>query len=251
MKSVVGVFKSGRAASRAAGELRAAGVADDRISTILPGDAGRELSDVPVDEGERPGIGATLGGVVGAASGASLGMAAAGFLVPGVGPVIASGIAAAALLGVGGAKVGDAMEDTLSEGLPKDDVFLVEEALRSGRSVVVVIVDGDEDETAARRGLDAAGADGLDAMREEWWLGLRDAEARDYGTTGRDFSADERPYRCGFLSACEPRNRGKAYEESLDSLRRAYPDVYGEESFRRGYERGRTYAERAGEKKAA
>jgi hypothetical protein len=244
MKSVVGIFESRQAALRAAGDLRAAGLAEDRINVISPGEGERLAEKVPVDHGERPGVGTAIGAVAGAASGAQLGLAAASLVVPGVGPVIASGIAAAALLGLGGAAVGGALETALSEGVPRDDLFLYEEALRRGKSLVIALVESEEEDATARRTLEAAGAESLDAAREAWWLGLRDAEAKDYGATGRDFSADERSYRCGFEIALDRHTRGKSYEETLEYLRRCYPDVYGEPSFRRGYERGRAYGTR-------
>ena len=71
-----------------------------------------QVHSVPVSETEQPGVGKAIGGVVGAA----LGMAG-GFelgvgitaLVPGVGPVLAVGLAGMALLGAGGAVAGAAL----------------------------------------------------------------------------------------------------------------------------------------------
>jgi hypothetical protein len=251
MKSVVGIFSSREAALRAAEALQEAGLAADAINVISPDGARRDLEAVPVDTGERPGIGATLGGVVGAVSGAQLGMVAATFFVPGVGPVIASGLAAAALLGIGGAAVGDALETTLTEGVPKDDLFVYEDALRRGRSVLIALVDEEAKAETARQVLVDTGADSVDAARERWWVGVREHEAADYAASGRDFRADERTYRCGFEMALDPAARGKSYEQALDRLRACYPDVYEDEVFRHGYERGRQYAERDGDRKAA
>jgi hypothetical protein len=251
MKSVVGIFTSREAALRAAEALRAAGIKPDRINLVSPDTAQRDLEAVPVDSGERPGIGAALGGVVGAVSGAQLGMVAASFFLPGVGPVIASGLAAAALLGVGGVAVGDALETTLTDGLPKDDLFVYEDALRRGRTILIALVDSEAEAEAARAALADAGAESVDAARERWWISVREHEAADYAATGRDFSSDERTYRCGFEMALDPKSRGKSYDEAVEHLRRCYPDVYADDVFRHGYERGRRYAERDGERKAA
>jgi hypothetical protein len=251
MKSVVGIFSSREAAVRAADALRESGIAPDAINVISPDAARRDLEAVPVDTGERPGIGAALGGVVGAVSGAQLGMVAATFFVPGVGPVIASGLAAAALLGIGGAAAGDALETTLTEGVPKDDLFVYEDALRRGRTVLIALVDDEAQAETARQVIADNGADSIDAARERWWVGVREHEAAEYATTGRDFRADERTYRCGFEMALDPRARGKSYEQALDHLRACYPDVYRDDVFRHGYERGRQYAERDGDRKAA
>ena len=57
-------------------------------------------------------------------------------LIPGVGPVIAGGIIGAAILGVGGAATGAAagaaLERELADGLPHDELYLYEDALRKG-----------------------------------------------------------------------------------------------------------------------
>ena len=57
-----------------------------------------------------------------------------------------------------------------------------------------------------------AGAESIDAAREEWWVGLRDAEEETYRAQGRDFKADEAAYRRGFELALNPKRRGKSYE---------------------------------------
>src|SRR5258705_4300099 len=106
---------------------------------------------VPIDDTEQPGMGAamggTVGGAMGVAGGASLGAAAASLLVPGVGPVIAGGILGAALLGVGGTAAGiaagGALEKELVSGLPHDELYLYEHALREGNSVVIAFIETD------------------------------------------------------------------------------------------------------------
>ena len=104
MTTVTGVFDSSARAQRAEAALRTVGLT--RINALLPGSAEGRERDVPVSEGEQPGMGAALGGLVGGAVGAAgglgIGSAAATTLIPGVGPVVAFGIAAAALFGVGG-----------------------------------------------------------------------------------------------------------------------------------------------------
>ena len=97
-------------------------------------------------------------------------------LIPGVGPVLALGIAGAALLGVGGvlggAAIGKAAEDKSTEGIPSDEVFFYEDALRQGRSLVLLLADNDEEEQRAIEVLGRAGAESLDAARKDWWIGL-------------------------------------------------------------------------------
>src|ERR1051326_5928802 len=104
MTTVAGVFRSREIAERAAAELRDAGVRN--VNMIAPGDV-EAANDVPTTPTEQPGMGRAVGGVVGAAlgiaGGLELGTALASLMVPGVGPIVASGIAAATLFGAGGA----------------------------------------------------------------------------------------------------------------------------------------------------
>ncbi|MGH7962287.1 MAG: hypothetical protein ACRERD_10770, partial [Candidatus Binatia bacterium] len=153
-------------------------------------------------------LGGVVGGAIGLASGAQLATAAATALIPGVGPVIAIGIAGGALLGiggaVGGALVGGAVEDTLDTGLPQDELFVYEDALRQGRTVVIALADDDDQAERVQSVLSQCGAESVDAAREKWWVGLRDAEAEEYAAPrvgNGNFQHDESIYRCGFEAA--------------------------------------------------
>ena len=70
MKTVAGIFASPETAARAIQQLRTIGVRDDAINVLMPGGSERQLSKVPTDEGEQPGMGAALGAVAGGATGA-------------------------------------------------------------------------------------------------------------------------------------------------------------------------------------
>ena len=249
MSTVAGIFKSRADAERAATNLSSAGIASSNINLLTPGTTEEELeAAVPTTETEQPGMGGALGGTVGAAMGAAGGMnigaALASLLVPGVGPVLAAGVIGAALLGAGGAvagaAAGNAMEESV-EGLPHDELYVYEDALRQGRSVVICLTDDDTQAEAARSILAQAGAESIDAARESWWVGLRDAEEEEYTGQGKDFKTDEPVYRRGFEAALHPHVRGKSYEEASEDLQKRYSDAYTAESFRRGYERGHHY----------
>jgi hypothetical protein len=241
METVAGIFRSRAEAEKAIQQLHLLGVPNDRLALLTPGmDDDQVEEEVPTSDSEQPGMGKAMGGAVGGAmgvaGGASLGAAAASLLVPGVGPVIAGTILGAAILGAGGTvtgmAAGEALEEGLVKGLPHDELYLYEDAVRKGRSVVIAFVETDEAEEAARNALTSAGAETVDAAREDWWLGLRDVEQEHYQTTGRDFQKDEANYRRGFESAL---NR----EESAGEQ---------DEAFRRGYERGQAYQKNLQEK---
>lgn len=250
MESVVGIFNSLADAKRAAAMLRSLGIAENRMTVLAPHTSDHEVEErVPTSDTEQPGMGTALGGTMGAAlgaaTGATAGAAAASLLVPGVGPVLAIGIIGAALLGAGGAAAGamagEAMESAIAEGIPRDEIYVYEDALRRGRSVVIAFADDEEIAENARAELARAGAESVDAAREEWWIGLRGAEREHYTNQGGDFNLDEAKYRLGFEAALHPDRRGKTGEAVTGNLEQKYGADAGSQAFRQGYERGQHY----------
>lgn len=248
MKTVVGIFTNAATAERAFGHLRAIGLPAEKINLLIPGEA--TVESFATDETEQPGVARAIGAVVGGATGAFTGLSiAATLLLPGVGAVTGIGLAAAAILtaagAVGGAAAGDALEQSLEHGLPVDEVYVYEDALRQGRTVLVAEADGGVHADLIRSVLIEDGAESIDAAREQWWLGLRGAEEAEYQANGLDFNADEAEFRRGFEVAQMPSVRGKSYEEALSYLAERYPDAYDQAAFRRGYERGWRYRQEA------
>lgn len=250
METVAGIFRARADAERAIEGLRSAGLKDEHLNLLTPGTTTGELeAAVPTTETEQPGMGGALGGAVGGALGVAggmhLGAAAASLLVPGVGPVLAAGLVGAALLGAGGAAAGAAagekMEDNVAGGLPHDELFVYEDALRKGRTVVIAVAEDSDAAERARGVLSGNGAESIDAAREDWWVGLRDGEEAVYTEEGGDFSVDEQFYRRGFEASLHPRARGKSYEEAAEHLRGCYGEACDLPAFRHGYERGRGY----------
>lgn len=249
METVAGVFQSRVEAEEAVRQLHSLGIPNDRIALLTPG-MSDELVEraVPTSDSEQPGmgkaLGGTVGGAIGVAGGASLGAAAASLLVPGVGPVLAGGILGAAVLGLGGTvtgmAVGEALEEELVQGLPHDELYVYEDALRQGRSVVIAFLDEAGATYAAQSALAGAGAKTIDEARENWWVGLRDAEALEYETGGRSFQTDEANYRRGFEAALSAERAREAGASSLDSETN--------EAFKHGYERGQAYKKSVQEK---
>src|SRR5580700_8987385 len=143
MEPISGVFKTRTRADNAVREALKAGIPSTRVTLLTPGSAdhlNKEIQAAPTDATEQPGmgkaVGALAGGGVGLTGGALL-MA----LVPGLGPVTAVGLLGAAILGVAGATIGAAAgekaEESTYDGLPEDEIFVYEDALRKGRSVVI------------------------------------------------------------------------------------------------------------------
>jgi hypothetical protein len=247
MESIAGAFQSRVAAEEGLAELLPLGIPKDRITILTPEATEKELSAVPTVEAEQPGMGKTLGADVGGAVGLASGIGAAGAvmsaIVPGVGPVLAVGLAGAALLGTIGAAAGGAIEKSLSDGLPADALFVYEDAFRKKKTVVIAIAENSKQAEAARGALENAGAESIDRAREMWWLGVRDVEKEKYESVDSDFEKDERDFRRGFEAALHAENRNQPYESCLDKLRDRYPHNHQSNAFRRGYERGGAYYE--------
>jgi len=249
MEPVTGIFKSSADAQRAITELKAGDISPEDISLLAPLRSEDQHARVAVADTEQPGMGKALGGVVGgavgAAGGLSLSAAAASILVPGVGPVFAIGLLGAALFGtggaIGGAIAGGALEQEMDEGLPVDEMFVYEDALRQGKTVVVVLAPDSFRADVAREVMRKMEAESVDSAREDWWIGLRDAEQERYGGPEKDFGSVERNYRSGFEAALRPRMRGRAYDDGVNYLSANYPETYSDAAFRRGYERGQGY----------
>ena len=247
MEVIARVYEDYDRAVATVNELRRLGISERRLALLAPGHGVTgKASSVPVTDSENPGMGtamgAAVGGAMGAAGGATLGLAAATLLVPGVGPVIAFGLVGAALLGASGAAigatVGDTVEEGLGEGFPHEDIYLFEDALRQGKSVIVVYAEDGKEADRVREIVTHSGALSLDALREQWWTNVRGAELAHYQSEGRDFEKDELSYRHGFTTAMNPKWRGKSYAECESSLKQTSSADDLNPAFRNGYERG-------------
>ena len=176
-------------------------------------------------------------------------------LVPGLGPITALGLLGEAILGAAGATVGatagNRLERSTTDGLPEDEIFVYEDALRQGRSVVIVLAEDKQSASLIRQLLDVQGAESIDAAREQWWIGLRNAEESHYSKSGRDFAEDEEYFRLGFEAALHARTRCMEFDQvsaamsaALEDVQRQHPGAQVEAPFTRGYERGREYYQR-------
>lgn len=263
METVTGVFASQSDAERAVDALQTTGVPTEKIALLVPGDIKGELKSVPVTAAEQPGMGEGLGALLGGAGGLATGAFVAA-VIPGVGLVSAIGLLGAAVLTAAGAGVGaaagESLENRMTDGLPEDEIFLYEDALRKGRTVVLVFADNEKAAASVRELLKTEEAETIDAARHQWWTGLRSAEQEHYAVSaGRNFTDDEKYYRLGFEAALHAKTRCQEFdqvsaemESKLEDLQRQHPGVDLDEAFTRGYQRGREYYQRlCDESKAA
>jgi hypothetical protein len=254
LEAITGVFNSQTQAEKALTDLQRAGIAGDRITLLTPGSNDKiaaETKTVPADTTEQPGMGGAMGALLGGGiglTGGSILMA----LIPGVGPVTAFGLLGAAVLGAAGATIGastgNKVERSSSEGIPEDEIFVYEDALRKGRSVLIALADSSDSATRIRETLTGDGAESVDAAREQWWIGLRSAEESRYPQSTGSFSDDEQFFRLGFQSAMHARTRCMEFDQvsaemdaALEEVKSKYPEANVQEPFLRGYRRGREH----------
>ncbi len=240
MRAITGVFPSLAEATCATEKLTAI-IGTKHLNLLTPGAPESAVHSVPSTD-DMPPVSAALGGVLGGALGVGTALA-----LPGIGAVTAVGLAAAALFGAGagavGWKIGDTFDRSFAVGLPADEIYVYEDALRHGHTVVIAMVGAKDNEDPVREVMQQCGAESIDAAREKWWLGLRDAEGEHYGA---DFERDEPVYRSGFEAALSPHTRGAHFAEAAPVLRERYPREYDAAPFRKGYDRGREHAQRRG-----
>lgn len=169
MRPTVGIFTSPKDAEQAIEYLQSVGIQPDQVSLLRPTATQGEIHAVPTTGTEQPGMGRAVGGVVGGTLGMQLGTTLS-MVIPGIGPVVATGLVAAALLGVigavSGAAAGGALETSMTEGVPIDELYMYEDALRQGRTIIIALADGERQADAARKVLVEAGAESLDAARK-------------------------------------------------------------------------------------
>ena len=135
----------------------------------------------------------------------------------------------------------DSVEEELGEGIPHEDVYLYEDALRHGHTVLIAYADEGDQSDNASEVMRKAGAEDLDELRENWWEELREGERTNY--TG-DFDSDEESYRRGYTAALHPQRRERAYSDVEDELRTQYANTVLDRPFQSGYERGLNHRSR-------
>jgi hypothetical protein len=231
MKAVTGVFRSRSDAERAMAQIGVLGVSERRYTFLTPdanpGAAGSKTF------GDHPVVTAKI---------------------PGVGFVNAVGILGTAVLEGAGARLDSGADRKLgqaaSEAWPEGELFVYEEVLRKGGTVLIALSDDEAQSLQLRGLLNDKGAEATDAAREQWWTDLRGTEREHYSALDGNFEQDEKFYRLGFEAALHARMRCKEYDQVLsemavqiEEVQRQYPGSNVEEPFTKGYERGRDHYE--------
>jgi uncharacterized protein (TIGR02271 family) len=136
--AVIGVFETKARAEQAVADLQAAGFAESDIGMVHRDEEGKTVKTGAADE-----TNAAEGAAVGAAAGAgalALGSLAVSFgVIPVVGPILAVGPLAAALISAaGGAAAGGVVGALVGWGIPEEDATYYESEVAAGRYLVTV-----------------------------------------------------------------------------------------------------------------
>jgi len=144
--SVVGVFNTREEAERAVERLMTQGYTRDQVGIIGKNAEGKVVAQT-ADEG-HPGEGAAIGAATGAGVAGLVSLGISYGLIPAIGPILAMGPLAAALLSAaGGAAAASLAGALIGWGVPEEDAKFYETQVESGKYLVTVKADKREDET--------------------------------------------------------------------------------------------------------
>jgi uncharacterized protein (TIGR02271 family) len=182
--AVVGVFESRERAERAVAELKAAGFADDKIGMVHRDAEGHMVKTGAADE-SHAGEGAAIGAATGAGVAGLVSLGVSFGVIPVIGPILAVGPLAAALISAaGGAAAAGIAGALIGWGIPEEDASFYEQEVSAGRYLVTVDANGRSAEARAvlhrRGGFDRAGWDAVRADRANTLTegGFRDETGR-------------------------------------------------------------------------
>ncbi len=165
--AVFGTVATRTHAEEVVSRLRQASFPNRDISVLMPDSFGP--SDLRVDNQTKLPEGATVGGGSGAVLGGVLGwLAGIGMLaIPGLGPFIAAGPIMAALGGaaVGGA-VGGLSGALIGMGMPEYEAQRYEQSVKSGRALISVHAEANDQRDRAKKILEEAGAQDIATSTE-------------------------------------------------------------------------------------
>lgn len=143
-KTIVGLYDSFAAAQQVAQELVEAGFSSQQISLVANDASGQYNSSIGGAEADMSGAGAGagIGAVLGGMGGLLVGLGA--LAIPGIGPVIAAGPLATALLSTSiGAGVGAITGGLVDAGVPESEAEYYSEGVRRGGTLLTLQADND------------------------------------------------------------------------------------------------------------
>jgi len=149
-RTVVGVFDGPNHAETALNQLRQAGFQPEQVSVVARDQGETRQMAENTGMGGGAATGAVAGGVLGGVAGFLVGISA--LVIPGIGPIVGSGILLSTLAGAGiGAATGGLIGALGEHGVPEEDARGYEEHVRQGSILLTVHASSDEQAHEAHR----------------------------------------------------------------------------------------------------
>lgn len=148
--TIVGVFDGPNHAEQALNGLKNAGFTPEQVSVVAQDKKDvQQMAENTDMAGEGAATGAVTGGVLGGLAGFLVGISA--LVIPGIGPIVGSGILLSTLAGAGiGAATGGLIGALTGHGVPEDDAREYEGHVRQGSILLTVHALSADEERQAR-----------------------------------------------------------------------------------------------------
>ena len=149
--TVVGVFDGPDHAERALTGLKNSGFTPEQVSVVAQDkrDVQQMAQNTDMASGEGAAAGAVTGGVLGGLAGFLVGISA--LVIPGIGPIVGSGIIVATLAGAGiGAVAGGLVGALTEQGVDENDARAYEEHVKAGSILLTAHAMSEAQEQQAR-----------------------------------------------------------------------------------------------------
>ncbi len=148
--TVVGVFGGPNHAEQALNGLKAAGFTPEQVSVVAQDKHDvQQLAEHTDMAGEGAAVGAVSGGLLGGVAGFVLGISA--LVIPGIGPIVGTGIIVSTLAGAGiGAVAGGLVGALTAQGVDEHDAREYEGHVKAGSILLTVHADSARQEQQAR-----------------------------------------------------------------------------------------------------
>lgn len=166
MKTVAGLFETPEQAARAVADLREAGIRPEDIGVVLRHDRAPDAEEREDEHSQATGVAAIGGGVLGALGGLLVGTTV--LVVPGIGPALAAGTIASAVIGGAlGAGAGGILGALIDAGLTEEEARHYQAGVERGGVLMTVLIP-DKCEADLREVFRANGLRDLDYHRNLW-----------------------------------------------------------------------------------
>ncbi len=211
-RTIVGIFDDAAHAERALTGLREAGIRPAQVSVVARDAADRATLSDGDEDAEGAAGGAVTGGMIGGLAGFLIGSSA--LVIPGIGPIVGSGIIVATLTGAGiGAATGGLVGALTAQGVP-NEAEGYQTRVQEGRILLTVHADSDEEARTAQRVLRSRQGDAV----------------RAYGTGAAQAAMAHLSKEEDAMTRRAERDTELALREEAEAEQEPTPDVEGEMS---------------------